>query len=246
MTGTIVNTVAVLLGTTVGCLLGNRLPEQTRGTIMSGLGLATMLIGIQMALRAESIMIVVGSIVAGGIIGEALSIEDTLESIGRRIEARLNHRAYATEDTSSITSQAGNQASSRFSRGFMMASLLFCVGPMAILGSFQDGLTGDYSTLSVKAMLDGFASLAFASSLGPGVAFSAIPLFIYQGTLTLGASAVKDLLTDPMITEMTAAGGLLIVGLGINLLEIRHVRVGNLLPAIAIAPILVAILAAIG
>lgn len=245
MTGTIVNTAAVLLGTTAGLMLGNRLPERIRGTIMSGLGLTTVIIGIQMAVRTENIMIALGSIVLGGIIGEILDIEDRLENLGSRIEGRIHHRAITTESAGGATEQV-KEASSRFSRGFLMASLLFCVGPMAILGSFQDGLTGDYSTLSVKAMLDGFAGLALASSLGPGVILSSIPLFVYQGSLTLGASWMKDLLTEPMITEMTAAGGLLIVGLGINLLELRHVRVGNLLPAVAIAPIIVAILALIG
>lgn len=245
MTGTVINTVAVLIGSATGLLLGSRLPDRTRETIVNGLGLVTVLIGIQMATRTSNVLIVLGSVVLGGIIGEMLNVEGTLEQLGERIENRVNHWT-GTASERQDGDKTADTAVSRFSRGFLTASLLFCVGPMAILGSIQDALLSDYSTLTVKSMLDGFASVAFASSLGLGVAFAAIPLFIYQGCLTLGAFWVRGLFTDPMIAEMTATGGLLIVGIGINLLKMARIRVANLLPAIALAPLVVAILSARG
>ena len=206
VTGTILNTAAVLVGSGVGLVIGNRLPNRVRETVMSGMALAVLLIGVQMALKTENVLIALGSVVLGGIVGELLGIENALEGLGKRIEASLNRRAFATGSGES-REVAVDGHTSRFVRGFMTASLLYCVGPMTILGSIQDGLTGDYSTLAVKSMLDGFGSIAFASSLGVGVAFSAIVVFVYQGALTLAAAWIKGLLTDAMIREMTAVGG---------------------------------------
>lgn len=137
------------------------------------------------------------------------------------------------------SSEAAGAARSNFSRGMVTASLVFCVGPMTILGSLQDGLTGDFTLLAIKSMMDGFASLAFASAMGVGVVFSAIVILIYQGALTLSAAWVRPLLTEPMINEMSAVGGLLILGIGITVLDIKRLPIANLLPAIFIAPVLV-------
>jgi uncharacterized membrane protein YqgA involved in biofilm formation len=234
MIGTILNTLTVITGSMLGMLLGGRLTEKIRETVLHGLGLVTVVIGIQMAFDTTNILIVLGSILVGGILGEWWRLEDRLNSIGAWLEKRFSQRH---------DSEKPNQ----FIRGFVTASLLFCVGPMTILGAIQDGLSGDFRLLAIKAMLDGFASLAFASSLGIGVAFSALVVLIYQGGLSLLAAQVQDLLTEPMIAEMTATGGILIVGLGIStLLEIKPIRVGNFIPALFIAPLIIFVLSALG
>ena len=250
--GTLINVATVLVGGTVGTFLGARLPERMRETIMHGLGLLTLVIGIQLSFETEDILIVLGSLLLGGIAGEWLRIEDRLDQLGRWLEQRTaGHKGRSTTDLpqegtqrtspeSARASSGSARTSSRFSRAFLTASLVFCVGPMTILGSIQDGLTGDYTLLAVKAALDGFAGLAFASSLGPGVIFAALTVLIYQGALTLGAGWASVLLTDPMIAEMTATGGVLMLALGLGLLEIKQIRAGNLLPAIVVAPIIVA------
>lgn len=228
-TGTLINVVAVLTGGTLGTLLGSRLPERMRETIMHGLGLLTLVIGVHLSFHTAEILIVLGSLLVGGILGELLHVEARIDGAGRWLERRLTRGDSAASQ------------SSRFSRAFLTASLVFCVGPMAVLGSFEDGLTGDYRVLAVKSALDLFASLAFASSMGPGVIAAALTVLIYQGALTLGADWASAAMTDPMIAEMTATGGVLMIGLALGLLEIKRVRVGNLLPAILIAPILVAV-----
>ena len=235
MTGTILNTAAVVLAGLLGTFLGDRLPERIRHTVMAGIGLTTLLIGMQMALKTQHLLIVLASVALGGIVGELLGIEAGLERLARWLEARLG--ALAT-----VGGKAGGPAS--FTRAFVTSSLVFCVGPMTIIGSLQAGLTGNYQTLAVKSMLDAFAGLAFASTLGIGVAFSAVTVLLYQGLLTLGAGFLKAALTDAMVTEMTAAGGLLILGIGFQLLDIRRIRVANLLPALLLAPLGVAYLGA--
>lgn len=238
MTGTIINTAAVLAGGSAGVLLGNRLPEKMRQTVMAGIGLTTLLIGAQMALKTEQILITLGSIVLGGIFGEAIDIDRWLERLGRWLEAQV---AKWPLGVGAPTDGPEGKATPSFTRAFVTASLVFCVGPMTILGSIQDGLSGDYQTLAVKSMLDAFTSIAFASSLGIGVPFSALTVLVYQGALTLAAGWLKGALSPAMINEMTATGGLLILGIGFQLLEIRRIRVANLLPALAIAPIAVAL-----
>jgi uncharacterized membrane protein YqgA involved in biofilm formation len=237
--GTIINVVTVLVGGALGLLLGARLPERIRETIMHGLGLLTLVIGIQLTFDTENILIVLGSLLLGGITGELLRIEDRIDRLGHWLE----HRTSGGGDLSaSAPPQDGTRpGASQFSHAFLTASLLFCVGPMTILGSIQDGLTGDYTLLAVKATLDGFAALAFASTMGPGVLFSALTVLAYQGALTLGAGWASALLTDPMIAEMTATGGVLMLALGMGLLQIKQIRAGNLLPAIVVAPIIVAV-----
>lgn len=234
MTGTLLNVATVLIGSLLGVMLGGRLPNSMRETVLRGLGLITVAIGLQMALQTANVLIVLGAVLVGGLLGEWWGIEAGLNGIGAWLEARFNRRS-------------DGEKSSHFMRGFVTASLLFCVGPMTILGSIQDGLSGDYRLLAIKAMLDGFASLAFASSLGIGVAFSALVILLYQGGLGLLAAQAQALLTPPMIAEMTATGGVLILSLGIStLLEIKPIRVGNFLPALVIAPLVVWALTALG
>jgi uncharacterized membrane protein YqgA involved in biofilm formation len=233
MTGTILNVITVLVGGTLGLLFGARLPDRLKQTITAGLGLFTAAIGIKMFLGTQEALVVLGSLLIGALLGEWWKIEDRLEKLGAWLEKRFN--------------RGGSESSSRFVRGFLTASLLYCIGPMTILGSIQDGLTGDYELLAVKSVLDGFASLAFASTLGIGVLFSSLVVFVFQGGISLTAGLLDAFLTGPMITEMTATGGVILLGLAFSsLLEIRKIRVGNYLPALFIAPLIVWGLARLG
>jgi uncharacterized membrane protein YqgA involved in biofilm formation len=226
MTGNIINFFAILLGSGVGILFGSRLSENLKTTVIAGMGLFTAAVGMQMFLKTENALIVLGALIFGAIIGEWLGVEESLQKLGVWLEKRF-----------SGNSEGG---SSRFVRGFLTASVLFCTGPMAVLGSISDGLRGDYLTLSIKSVLDGFISVAFASTLGIGVAFAAIPVFIYQGIISLLAAQLNAIVTTTMMNEMTATGGVLLIGIGISsLLEIKKIRVGNFLPALAIAPLIV-------
>jgi hypothetical protein len=195
-----------------------------------------------MFLKTENAIIVLGSLLVGGLLGEWWKIEDGLRGLGSWLEYRfLNISTPSTMDDKSAT--ASQKERSRFIQGFLTASLLFCVGPMTILGSVQDGLTGDYNLLAIKSVLDGFAALAFASSLGVGVLFSVIVILVYQGGITLLAAQVQALVSTDMMNEMTAAGGILLIGIAVSsLLEIKPIRVGNFLPALIIAPLIVWIL----
>jgi len=242
MIGTLLNTITVLLGGAIGVTFGGRLPDRFNQTVIGGLGLFTAAIGVQMFLNTENPLIVLGSLLVGGILGEWWQIETGLSNIGRFLEKRFTGGKTQTEATADQTRQ-----SNRFVRGFLTASLVFCVGPMTILGSIQDGLTGDYSLLAIKSVLDGFASLAFASSLGVGVLFSSLTVLIFQGGISLLAEQAEALISPAMMNEMTAVGGLLLLGISISsLLEIKPIRTGNFLPALAIAPIIVALLNVLG
>ena len=236
VTGTLINAGTVLAGTVIGVLLGERLPARIRETVMSALGLVVLVVGAQEALSGLStlsrltrgaVLFVLGSVLVGGIIGELLRIEEGLERAGDALKRRFGR------------SQA------RFTEGFVAASLVFCVGPLTILGSIQDGLRGDYTLLAVKAMLDGFAALAFASALGWGVGFSIVTILLYQGGLSLAASGVRGAFNGEEIAAITAAGGVLIIGIGLRLLELRRIRVPNLLPALVLAPSAVAVFQAL-
>ncbi len=237
-TGTLINVVTVLIGGTLGTFLGARLPERIRQTVMHALGLLTLVIGVQLSFEAENIIIVLGSLLLGGIAGELLGIEAGIDSLGQWLERSTSNDSEPAEPAAPEDAHAG---STRFSYAFLTASLVFCVGPMTILGSIQDGLTGDYTLLAIKSTMDGFAALAFASTLGPGVIFSALTVLVYQGALTLGAGWADATLTDPMIAEMTATGGVLMLALGFGLLKIKEIRTGNLLPGLVIAPMIVAV-----
>ena len=194
-----------------------------------------------MALGTQSAIIVLASVALGGVLGEAARIDDGLTAFGRWVESRLAGRGARSAPAGPDRAVVDEEGGLLFSKGFVTASLVFCVGPMTILGSFQDGLTGVYDTLAVKSVLDGITALALASSLGWGVVFSSLVILTYQGALTLGAVWARPLLSQPVVAEMTAAGGLLIVGIGLNILGIARIRVANMLPALAIAPALVAL-----
>jgi len=246
VTGTLINIVTVLLGGSLGILFGARLPERIRETVVAGLGLFTAAIGVQMFLDAQNVIVVLASLLFGGLIGEWWQIEAKLSALGEFFEERFADRGASTLDHSNLEKIADQplvRGSSPFIQGFLTASLVFCVGPMTILGSIQDGLTGDYRLLAIKSILDGFAALAFASTLGMGVLFSTVVILLYQGGLSLLASQAQAIITAQMMNEMTAVGGLLIFGIAVSsLLKIKHIRVGNFLPALAIAPLIVALL----
>lgn len=240
MIGTLLNIATVLLGGILGLIFGARVPERLKATVVAGMGLFTIAIGVQMFLKTENPLIVLGALLIGALLGEWWKIEDRLQSLGQILEKRFS-KSSDSQDAN------GESASSRFVRGFLTASLLFCVGPLTILGSIQDGLTGDYKLLAVKSVLDGFASLAFASSLGVGVLFSSLVILVYQGGISLLAAQLNAIATQSMMNEMTAAGGVILMGLAISsLLEIKKIRAGNFLPALAIAPLIVWILSLFG
>jgi uncharacterized protein len=238
MTGTLINVAAILIGGTLGLIFGARVPERLKATVISGMGLFTAVIGIQMFLKTDNSLIVLGALLIGALLGEWWKIEDGLQSLGQILEARF---AKGTADPNREV------ASNKFVRGFLTASLLFCVGPIAILGSIQDGLTGNYNLLAVKSVLDGFASLAFASTLGVGVMFSSLMILVYQGGISLLAAQLNAIVTQSMMNEMTATGGVILMGLAFSsLLEIKKIRAGNFLPALVIAPLIVWILSLFG
>ena len=214
--GTIVNVAAVVAGSLLGLFFGHLLPEKVHRTLVLGLGLAVILIGLQLAFQTNQPLVLIGSLILGGITGEALRIENRLENFGRRLQERFT--------------DAGDIA-----EAFVTASLLYCVGAMAVMGSIQDGLGGQPTILYAKSALDGTASIVLVSTLGIGVIFSVIPILLYQGALTLAAVSVQGLLTEPVISEMNAVGGLLIFSIGLDLLGIKKIPVGNLLPGIFVA-----------
>lgn len=231
MTGTILNIITVLIGGTIGLFFGARLSERVKQTVLIGLGLFTLGVGVKMFIDTQNSIIVLVSLLIGGILGELGQIEDRLQRFGAWLESR------------SLKRQVGEIKDNRFIRGFITASLVFCVGPMTILGSIQDGLTGDYRLLAIKSVLDGFAALAFSSSLGVGVLFSIIVVLGYQGGLSLLAAQIQGVISNEMITEMTSVGGILLIGIAISsLLEIKAIRVGNFLPSLVIAPLIVWVL----
>lgn len=226
MTGTFLNIATVLIGGMIGLLFGARIPDKLKATVIAGMGLFTAAMGTQMFLNTENPLIVLGSLLIGTLLGEWWRIEDGLQNLGKVLEQKF--------------SKADDDGSNKFVRGFLTASLLFCVGPMTILGSIQDGLTGDYNLLAVKSVLDGFASLAFASTLGAGVMFSTIVILVYQGGISLLAAQLNAIVTPSMMNELTATGGVILIGLAISsLLEIKKMRVGNMLPGLLVAPVIV-------
>jgi uncharacterized membrane protein YqgA involved in biofilm formation len=228
LTGTLLNIAAVLAGGLVGLAFGSRFSDRARQTILFGMGLFTAAIGVRMFLETQNPLYPLAGIVLGGLIGEGVRIEEALERLGAWLESRF--------------AKGQGQTSSPFVRGFLTASLLFCVGPMTILGSIQDGLTGDFELLAIKSVLDGFAALALASTLGVGVLFSIVVILVYQGGLTLLASQAQGVLTEAMTAEMTAVGGVLLISLAVSsMLELRRIRTGNLLPALLVSPALVAL-----
>jgi len=225
MTGTFINITAIIIGGLLGIFFGARLSDNIKNTVIAGMGIFTAAIGFEMFLKTENPLIVLGALIVGGLLGEWWGLENRVQSLGIWLEKRLTG--------------SSEGSSSRFVRGFLSASLLFCTGPMAVLGSISDGLRGDYLTLSIKSVLDGFISIAFASTMGMGVIFSALPLFAYQGSISLLAAQLNSIMSNSMMNEMTATGGILLIGIGISsLLEIKKIRIGSFLPALVVAPLI--------
>jgi uncharacterized protein len=218
----VINVVAVLVGAGIGTLVGARLSEGMRETAMHAIGLVTLLVGVQSFLRFENPLVPLVSVILGLVVGELLDIDGRLKRFGDALERRFS------------------KGGSPVSRAFVTTSLLFCVGPLTVIGSLEDGLKGDYSLLALKSALDFIAALTFASVLGWGVLLSAGTVLVVQGSLTLGAGLLEAVVTEAMISATTATGGILIFGLGLGLLEIKDVRVANMLPALLFAPLLVA------
>jgi uncharacterized membrane protein YqgA involved in biofilm formation len=241
-TGTAVNVATVLIGATLGVLLGNRLPTRTRDVVTDGLGLLTLLIAATSAMAvlsddlqdavgtAAPMLIVLGSLLLGGIVGSLLRIEARVEGLGGWLQTRLS-------------GETGSAERHRFIEGFVVTSLLFCTGPLTILGSLNDGLGNGAEQLYLKAALDGFAAIAFAASFGWGVAASALTVLVVQGSLTLLGLGLGDVLPDAHLAALEATGGLLLVGVALRLLRIREIPVADLLPALAVAPVLVEVAA---
>lgn len=235
--GTLINVLAIVVGATIGVLIGNRLPDRTRATVTDALGLITLIIGalnivaitdadfVEVVGSSWTLLVVLGAVVIGGVIGSLLRIEGRLESFAGWLQRRLSR------DNSS-------EARERFIEGFVTSSLLFAIGPLAILGSLNDGLGNGIEQLTLKSALDLFAALAFAATLGWGVALSAVPVGIWQGFLTLVGVFAGALLPAAMIASITATGGVLLLGIGLRLLHVRQIAVGDLLPALIVAPLL--------
>ena len=218
--GSLINAAVVAAGAVIGLLLGNRLPERVRLIVFQGLGLCTLSIGMQMTFQTTNPLYMVGSILLGAVIGESIRLEDRITNGGNWIKR---------------TMKSGN---ARFTEGFVAATLLVCIGSMAIIGPLQEGLEGDRTIVLTKSMLDFFAAIALGAAYGSGVIFASLPLLIYQGSITLFAEVLRPYLSDFLRAEITATGGLMIIGIGINLLELKKIRLSNLLPGLAVVVIL--------
>lgn len=220
MQGTLVNAIAVIIGSLIGLALRRSFPERIKKIVFQGIGLVTLFIGFQMTMKTGNLIILFFSVTIGAVIGEFLNIEGHIEDFGNLIKSKFSSK----ED--------------KLVEGFITAFLIFCMGSMTIIGSIEDGLNGNPSILYAKSVLDGFASISLASALGVGVLFSAIPLLLYQGGITILASLLKDFFREVVINEVSAAGGIILIGLGINILEIRKMRVSNLLPSLIVSAVL--------
>ena len=223
--GTIVNVVTIVAGTTVGVLIGPRLAERIRSTVLSVLGLVVVASGVEQALRTRNVVFPLVGLAIGGVIGEGLRLEDRIEAFGDALGRRLRNRG------------------GHVGEAFVTASLVYCVGPLAVLGGIQDGLDRGTELLMLKSGLDGFASIVFASTLGWGVGLAAFPVALYQGAVTALAGVIDPILTPRMVLELTSAGGVMVMAIGLRLLEIQRIRVASLLPALVITPLLVGLFA---
>ncbi len=231
MVGTLINVGTVLAGTVIGTAIGPRLPERYQQRVLAGLGMITLVIGADLALAwggedttQSTPLYVLAGVLLGGLVGEAIGIERRLEQLGDLAQRRLSRTEGST-----------------VSEGFVDASLLFCVGSLTVVGSIQDGLTGDYQTLATKAVLDGFAAIALSATLGWGVGLSIVTILVVQGGITLGAGVFDDILVGEALAVMTSAGGVTIIGIALKLLDLKDVKVGNYLPALLLAPALAAL-----
>jgi uncharacterized protein len=225
--GTVVNGLLIIAGTLLGKLL-TRIPENMKATVMHGIGLSVMVLGLQMGFKSANFLIVILSLVLGAVIGESLKLEDKLNSVGDWLERRI-----------------GSKGEGSISQGFVTATLIFVIGAMAIIGALDSGIRGDHDVLYTKAIIDGFTALILTTTLGIGVLFSAIPVMLYQGTIALFATQIDKLipqaLMDSFILELTATGGVMIFAIGLNLVGLTRIRVANLLPGIVVTAVLVTI-----
>jgi uncharacterized membrane protein YqgA involved in biofilm formation len=212
--GTIVNAVAVMVGSTIGSIIGKRFPDRIRRIVFQAIGLATLVIGMRMAFEVESILVLIFSLLLGGVAGELFKLHDRVTGAVDRLKSKFK------------------SSHAQFSEGLVTAFLIFCIGSMTIVGAIDEGLRGDHTLLFTKSVLDGFTSMALATTYGFGVFFSAIPLFLCQGGITLLASLSQEFFSPLMVAQLTAVGGAMIIGIGINLLDIKQIRIINLLPAL--------------
>lgn len=214
MLGTVVNTLAIIFGTLLGLVFRGGIREKYKKTMMDAMGMSVFLIGIMGAIKTNQLLVLIISLALGSVAGEAIDIENKLENLGKLIEQKT-------------ANLSGDVA-----KGFVTGSLVFCVGSMAIVGSLESGLTGNHQTLFAKSVLDGIMSIVFGSTMGIGVAFSGVAVFLYQGIITLAASFLKQILVESVVNELSAVGSVLIMAIGFNMLGIKKIRVGNMLPAI--------------
>ena len=236
MLGTFINVAAILIGGVIGLTVGHKIPLKFRQTIVSGMGLFTLAYGVYLFTETQNMLIPLGALILGTMVGEWLKLEERLENLAAILQAKF-----------SPAESSGSADAQRFIVGFVTASLMFCIGPMAILGSIQDGLSGNYQMLAIKSLLDGLTSVAFASSLGAGVLFSALPVLVYQGGISLLARALGQGFDASVVAEMSAVGGVVLTGIAIsNLLEIKKIRTGSFLPALVFAVLIVLGLNALG
>lgn len=237
--GTLINVLTIAGGTLVGLIVGRYISERMRLTVEQAVGMTTLVLGIATAAKTDNIVFPLVSVVLGGIIGELLHVEERFESLGNWVRGKVEVKT----QTGWLSRSSLTTLHPRFVEGFVTATLLFSIGPMSILGSIDDGLGRGAQILIVKASLDGLVSILFAATMGWGVAFSAIIVGIYQGLMTLGASGLDAILTDRMVHEMSATGGIMILGIGLRFMEVKPIRVGSLLPGLFVAPVLVALFA---
>lgn len=227
--GTFINVALVVAGSGIGLAVGNRIPERARTTMLQVIGLVTLALGVSDAIGTHNMVFPLVGMALGALIGEALRIEDRLEGLGARLQKRFDRGP-----------QTGERS---FVKGFVTASALYCVGPLTVLGAIEDASGETPQLYIIKGLLDGFVSIMFAAMYGIGVAFSALSVFVVQGSLTLGGTSLDSLLDERMRTELFAAGGLAVIGIGLNLLQITKIRLANLLPGLVLTPVLVAIFA---
>ncbi len=229
--GTLINTGLVVLGSGLGVVIGDRIPERMRVTLLQVIGLVTIALGVSDAIDTRNMVFPLIGMAVGALIGELLAIEDRLERLGERLQRRFDCKSGA---------DAGERS---FVKGFVTASALYCIGPLTVLGAIEDASGETPQLYIIKGLLDGFVSIMFAAMYGIGVAFSALSVLVVQGSLTLGGTGLDAVLDDRMRTEMFAAGGLAVIGIGLNLLQITKIRLANLLPGLVLTPVLVAIFA---
>ncbi len=242
--GTAANIATVLVGTVIGAVVGGRLPKRIRTTVMAGLGLLTLAIGFRDSLRAEELVPILAAILVGGVVGELIGIEQGLERLGNTLRDRFagQHRSPVidAELPEAAVSELPAQRAASFGEGFVIASLVFCVGPLTVLGSINDGL-GDPELLYIKAGLDGFASIAFAAVYGWGVILASLTILVVQGGIALVSWVIGDSLSDTSLDALASAGGILLLGVALRLLDLQRIRVANMLPALILAPLFTAL-----